>query len=379
MRNTLLQIVFTISTLVLVSCSSFTLTRSTTSPMRTETPPNTSTSSPTATTTPNFTATQQAVELQETKIAQETQAEIFAQETQIAHKATATAQEVSVQATAQANATKQAQEAVENQKVNAFLNQVESEFFTDENLTISTTAGELHFADKLIENKNLDNWRLTKGEAQYFLEHFYGLLVTNLTESDDNSRIRLFRHLDRTRDDLANSDYFVNIARSVKSGGILNGQFCNSGQCIEGEFEEINIWFGRYKQVDEFRQLALDNNISIVDGLNLKDISKSFSDTNSFMVIGNQQVYIFAGSLPAPFFRSQSYQSCWEFERVNWEATKQDMRASFSLLMSEIISSIGYTAYPPEIQTKLQDIANWKYLGWKYTRPFINNTLLITN
>ena len=125
MWNTLLQIVFTIPILILVSCTSLPFTRSTTSPTPTETPTNTSTPSPTATITPNFSATQQAVELQETQIAQETQNEIFAQETQISLEATATAQEVSVQATAQADATKQAKDAEFEKNIAAFYKEAE--------------------------------------------------------------------------------------------------------------------------------------------------------------------------------------------------------------------------------------------------------------
>jgi len=366
MRNTLLQIVFTIPILILVSCTSLPFTRSTTSPTPTEIPTNTSTPSPTATITPNFTATQKAVELQETQIAQETQTEIFAQETQVAD-----------QATSQAEATKQAREAVENQKVNAFLNQVEGEFFTDENLTISVSAGELHFSDKLMENKNLDNWRLTKGEAQYFLKNLFGLIVTNLAEDSSDPRIVKYRGLDRKRNDLYNSNYFVNIANSVKKDGPLFGKFCNSGQCIEREFEGINIWFGRYKQVDEFRQLALDNNVSTIEGLNPKDIKKDFTDINSFMVIGNKQIYIFAASLATPRQRSSSIQSNWEFERINWEATENNLRWSFSGLISSASLSISYNAYPADIQDKILDIENWKDFGWPYTRSFITQESLI--
>ena len=109
MRNTLLQIVFTIPLLILVSCISLPSTRSMTSP--TETPNNTFTPSPTATITPNFTSTQQAVDLQETQIAKETQTEILAQETQVA-----------IEATARAEATKQAQEALEKEQIDKFYN-----------------------------------------------------------------------------------------------------------------------------------------------------------------------------------------------------------------------------------------------------------------
>ena len=352
----------------LVSCTAIPLSVSTPTSSPTTTPTKTSTPSPTATITPNFTATQKAVELKDTQIAQETQNEIFAQETQVAD-----------QTTSHAEATKQAQEAVENQKVNAYLNQVRSEFFTNKDLTISTksSGGELHFSDKLMGNKNLDNWELTNAEAYYFLNHLFGLIVTNLAEDSSDPRIVKYKGLNRKRNDLVNSNYFVNIAKSVKKDGPLLGWFCNSGQCIEGEFEGINIWFGRYKQVDEFRQLALDNNVSIVDGLNSKDISKSFPDTNSFMVIGNQQVYIFAGSLVSPIMRSQPTQSTWEFERVNWEATVRNLRCSFSWLIVIVSSSISYNAYPADIQNKILDLENWIDFGGYYLRSFITQESFI--
>jgi len=367
-----MRLVYLLIILMLAACSISTSAES----IETETVPTATikpSETPTPTITPDLIATQQAavatakaIEELEIQIAQETQTEIFAQETQIA-----------AEATAQIEATEQAQEAVENQKVNAYLNQVESGFFTDESLTISTSAGELHFADKLMGNKNLDNWRLTKGEAQYFLENLFGLIVTNLAEDSSDPIIAKYRGFDRKRNDLENSNYFVNIAKSVRKDGPLFGQFCNSGQCTEGEFEEINIWFGRYKQVDEFRQLALDNNVSIVDGLNSKDILKSFPDDNSFMVIGNKQIYIYAASLSIPRGRSSSIQSNWEFERINWEATEKNLRWSFSHLIATVSSSISYNAYPADIQNKILDLENWKDFGWCYLRSFITEKSLI--
>jgi len=363
-----MRLVYILIILMLAACSISTPDES----IETETVP-TATIVPSETSTPTIPpdlfATQQAAEatakVKEVLGTQSAQSTQNALETQIA-----------AGATSQAKATKQALEAVENQKVNAFLNQVESEFFTDENLTISVSAGELHFADKLMENKNLDNWRLTKGETQYFLKNLFGLIVTNLAEGSSDPRIVQYRGLDRRRGDLSNSMYFVNIANSVKKGGPLFGQFCNSGQCIEGEFEGINIWFGRYKDINEFRQLALVNNISIVDGLNPKNILKSFTDINSFMVISNKQINIFAASLSIPRGRSSSIQSNWEFERVNWEATERNLRWSFSGLISTVSSSISYNAYPADIQNKILDLENWQDFGW-YLNSFITEESLI--
>ena len=359
-----MRLVYLLIILMLAACSISTSDES----IETETVPTATikpSETPTPTITPDLIATQQASEA--------TSEAIEEIETQTAHT-TQRAQEtkIAARATSQAKATKQAQEAVKNQKVNAYLNQVRSEFFTDENLTISTSAGELHFADKLMGNKNLDNWRLTKGEAHYLLENLFGLLVTNLAEDSSDPRIVKYKGLDRKRNDLNKSNYFVNISRSVKKDGPLSGKFCNSGQCIEGEFEGINIWFSRYKQVDEFRQLALDNNVSIVEGLNPKDIKKDFTDINSFMFIGNKKIHIFAGSLSDPVRRSRPIQSNWEFERVNWEATEKNLRWSFCGLIASASLSVSYDAYPADIQNKILDIENWIDFGGYYLRSFIN-------
>jgi len=158
MRNTLLQIVFTISILVLESCSSFPFTRSTTSQTPIETPTKSSIPSPTATITPNFTATQKAVELKETQIAQVTQNEICAQKTQFAKQATTTAQEVSNQATAQAEATKQSQEAEFQANLSAFYNEVEENgvvFLKEAPFISRSEHTEIVFSKGILRGKNI--------------------------------------------------------------------------------------------------------------------------------------------------------------------------------------------------------------------------------
>ena len=346
MRNTLLQIVFTIPILILVSCTSLPFTRSTTSPMRTETPTKTSTPSPTATITPNFTASQNAFELLETQIAQETQTEVFAQETQISLEATATAQEVGVRATAHAKATKQSQEAEFQANLAAFYKEVEENgvVFLKETPFISRSEHtEIVFSKGILRGKNIFSAELPTGFLETIGLINLGHAAKSMYEEHEELRYSGFNQFFNSKQRLSESEKnnIINLTSEVLPIEIIltdlqRNQMFGRADCIKYMF----VTSYEYKLILE---LARKHKLPIAEGTD-----KFVYNAQGMMFFDGTTLNIIGFDLANNYWNSSSRQAAWAFERLNQDSSYIDKFESFIRIWDHISSTVAYSIMGPD-------------------------------
>ena len=239
----------------------------------TETPTNTSPPSPNATIPPDFTSTQQAIDLQETQIAQETQTEILAQETRIA-----------AEATSQAESTLQAIENAQKEQIDKFYNaareQLGIEIVKDPELISNNSKVLSFYLSQKLFDKNINSIHFYKEFQDLYGYYLLGRIAGQQAYYYDQDE---FASLDKYVDDKCThwdldgwSKYAENKFRI--DGGIATQGINVHDQQVNMKINHLELQIVSKREFEQLLKLAQEQELSLLfrgNGYYYEDVSKA--------------------------------------------------------------------------------------------------------